>query len=821
MSLPAIANHMATYGRNGDSMLVHMTPSEVHGLQALAEKHGTTLTINPDTGLPEAFGLKDFVKAAAPIALGAALGPAGFGIASSALTAGAMVGGVTALATGNLQQGLMAGLGAYGGFGLSQGLAGLGAEQLGGLEQVGGPGMAETVQGSVAPEVVGAEGATQLSGPGMSEAAGASQTAGVDGVVTATGTPATPFNAAQTGQTVQTVTQAPAAVQPSYFDKVGAGLDRATSTGGLGALDKQMAANAASSMGGPASTLGGLGYSAAGVLGSGLLDEKKDLSGTKLHPGYIRPYTYDPYGQRYTAQTPVKADEWGSRSFNAADGGIVALAHGGAVQHYDDGGLTPALATELMQRSMTTGVPTSEFQKYGGYDVVSDLYNSNGGNYALSSIAPDKMAQYQQTVADTGVGNNAILAPAQAPAQPQVQTPAQIQAPAAPAGSTTVAPLVPGRPEGGFTGLNQLRNAYTTGGGSLGYQPAAPKTMAEHDAKYNTLTGGSKAAYDYLTGNAEYSPVPYTKTGEIMKPYAESVLGVPADSTRFAQRFNPTTRKYEANPEYKSFLFDQDTGQTTRGMNQTELRNFVTDPSNLANPTGEPTGRFGKLLEDVRNNVAKVPVWMAQNNLSYEQLANSLGISVSDAKKRYPVTGGQTFDATAYLEANPDVKAALKDSKDLAADAWKHYTTYGQKEGRAYQYGAAAALPEDPVTKTDVLNGDWGGGAKEGGLMTLAGGGMSSYNLGSYSDGGRLLKGPGDGVSDSIPATIGRDQPARLADGEFVVPARIVSELGNGSTDAGARKLYQMMDRVQKARGKTTGKGKVATNSRSDKHLPA
>ena len=121
--------------------------------------------------------------------------------------------------------------------------------------------------------------------------------------------------------------------------------------------------------------------------------------------------------------------------------------------------------------------------------------------------------------------------------------------------------------------------------------------------------------------------------------------------------------------------------------------------------------------------------------------------------------------------------------------------------------------------------GDGGGGIgggeglAYGGLAALARGGVS--HLGDYSDGGRLLKGPGDGVSDSIPAMIGSKQPARLADGEFVVPARIVSELGNGSTDAGARKLYAMMDRVQKARGKTTGKGKIAKNTRTDKYLPA
>ncbi len=105
------------------------------------------------------------------------------------------------------------------------------------------------------------------------------------------------------------------------------------------------------------------------------------------------------------------------------------------------------------------------------------------------------------------------------------------------------------------------------------------------------------------------------------------------------------------------------------------------------------------------------------------------------------------------------------------------------------------------------------------GMQKMARGGIS--DLGDYSDGGRLLRGPGDGVSDSIPAVIGRKRPARLADGEFVIPARIVSELGNGSTEAGARKLYAMMNRVQAARGKTTGKGRVAKNTRADKYLPA
>jgi len=105
--------------------------------------------------------------------------------------------------------------------------------------------------------------------------------------------------------------------------------------------------------------------------------------------------------------------------------------------------------------------------------------------------------------------------------------------------------------------------------------------------------------------------------------------------------------------------------------------------------------------------------------------------------------------------------------------------------------------------------------SKQNKNTNFAGGGIAS--LGSYSDGGQLLRGPGDGVSDSIPATIGGKQPARLADNEFVIPARIVSEIGNGSTDAGARKLYEMMDRVQASRKKSIGKGKIAVDTKAHK----
>lgn len=146
-----------------------------------------------------------------------------------------------------------------------------------------------------------------------------------------------------------------------------------------------------------------------------------------------------------------------------------------------------------------------------------------------------------------------------------------------------------------------------------------------------------------------------------------------------------------------------------------------------------------------------------------------------------------------------------------------------------YDYNPTMPMPAPDVPKYGDLGQDFGRQQRyfpDAGYKAstkaergFAMGGLS--DLGGYSDGGRLLRGPGDGVSDSIPAMIGKKQPARLADGEFVVPARIVSELGNGSTEAGARKLYAMMDRVQKARGSTVGKGRVAKNSRSERFLPA
>jgi len=97
--------------------------------------------------------------------------------------------------------------------------------------------------------------------------------------------------------------------------------------------------------------------------------------------------------------------------------------------------------------------------------------------------------------------------------------------------------------------------------------------------------------------------------------------------------------------------------------------------------------------------------------------------------------------------------------------------------------------------------------AAGGGIGGLAAGGQAS----------RAIRGPGDGVSDSIPAHINGEEPAALADGEFVIDARTVAELGNGSTEAGTRKLEAMVNRVHHARAKA----RRGEDSGADRHMPA
>jgi hypothetical protein len=304
-----------------------------------------------------------------------------------------------------------------------------------------------------------------------------------------------------------------------------------------------------------------------------------------------------------------------------------------------------------------------------------------------------------------------------------------------------------------------------------------------YDAKYNKMTGDSQSAYNFLMGKGAYP----TKSGvgEIMRPYKEATLGMPA-STNQKYVFDPATKSYQLNRDYVGSYRD------AKGA-----VNYTMSPNEIFNYFVKNAGQADSVTYD----------WAIENNISPEEIAASTGVPLSTV-------------AAKWRAAKSKKDASTKTAADAAAKTGTVDTNQGGGDGGSGDGGGGGGTGAGAGT---------GNAMAAGGLPRLAMGGMPMYAvggglgaLGSYSDGGRLLRGPGDGVSDSIPATIGRkQQPARLADGEFVVPARIVSELGNGSTEAGAKKLYAMMDRVQRARGKTTGKNKVAANSRADKYLPA
>lgn len=198
-----------------------------------------------------------------------------------------------------------------------------------------------------------------------------------------------------------------------------------------------------------------------------------------------------------------------------------------------------------------------------------------------------------------------------------------------------------------------------------------------------------------------------------------------------------------------------------------------------------------------------------------------------------PTSGGA--DHSAYLSSlaatpfNPNF-APAPTSMDMAGTAPQRMgmgdatdangvTTPNVGGGGFHPFGGMGySYSYDPTTQS------FGGGESPDYMRDVANfrfakGGLANLG-GSYAAGGKLLRGGGDGMSDSIPAVIRGKKPQRaaLADGEFVVPADVVSHLGNGSTEAGGRRLYAMMDRVRKAR---TGRKKQAPAVKAHKYLPA
>ena len=178
-------------------------------------------------------------------------------------------------------------------------------------------------------------------------------------------------------------------------------------------------------------------------------------------------------------------------------------------------------------------------------------------------------------------------------------------------------------------------------------------------------------------------------------------------------------------------------------------------------------------------------------------------------------------DVGIYHDTDTDTRNVLNPAKAWAIRQNKQNIIAGMPKGIPGQESRLVALQNTPeLGSIDLTPAQNPLIEAQQQAKQAASGGIVGYSLGGYASGGnpRLLKGPGDGMSDNIPATIADRQPARLADGEFVVPADVVSHLGNGSTDAGAKKLHTMMDKVRVAR---TGKKAQGTQINPNKYLPS
>lgn len=713
MSLQLVANHLAQKGRGPDSTLVHMSNREVAGLQALAQKHGGQLSVNPETGLPEAGFLDNIL----PMVAGAGLTYLSGG-AIDPMMAGGIIGGITALDSKDLSKGLTAGLGAWGGAGMVGGLAGLGA-------------------------------------------------AGADTAAMAV---------------------------PEYQTAVGTGAGQF--------VDAPM--KTLSTLGGGSALKGGLPILAGlAPAAAEALDEEEDDNPPELKKGYIRKYAFDPVTGQYKQ---------------------VGVYEAGGDPNKD-------VSSEAGTAGAFGAVGQSEYEKAHGMAEGGTATDSSRIYDYLMGRGPNPM-QFTHTQS------------------PQVDYSPYMPKPITPTTSIleTVYDPYGNIQRGGGRGEREPEdpNSFSAQWAAMNdaekeaWRAENPKTAIAQDVA-TLLVSPLKFLHDkaqaYMRpdsstgGPARYSAPPVTPNvdPQTFGGYADGVTPNPYS-------MGPGTPGFNAGPDAKA---QQEAGQATKKP----LSFFNTiDPTNApesAFPSGahytdkwftrDALGRLVNPNAPLAGGSSASPnvSLLAQNALagsSMQSALNSLAQSQAEAQQRAIFNAIQNvqFEGMDRGSVPTAVLSPVPMGNITPVQASQPSTSNegnrgGGEGGEGGGYSNANAGNYGWARSGGGEGGGWAaGGTTHGGIANL-----HQYNLGSYSDGGRLLKGPGDGVSDDIPATIGHGQPARLADGEFVIPARIVSEIGNGSTDAGARELYKMMDRIQAGRKKTVGKDQVARNTKAVRHLPA
>ena len=796
MSLHQLANHMSAQGRGPDSTLVHMSPREVSGLQSLAMAHGGTLTINPQTGLPEA----GFLDSLMPTLLG---GAATFfsGGAITPFMAALGVGGLTALTSKDLGKGLMAGLGAYGGAGIAGGLMNFGEAAIG------------------------------------AEAASGALPAGVDKF----GADAIAF------EPQQLAAEKAARAGATNFDRLSRGVTEGFKN----------------PMGAFSAIGGGSKLQGAAMIGAPLLSALSSQDQTSVPtPEQIK---FDPSYANINIrrdQLPYQPDTGSSaqRGYfgptyvnrNAAEGGFVS---DDGIEHFGAGGrtrrdpienmpyirngqsLTPADLVNIGNRGSKRFTPVNRDKfaypsEFGKNSLPPGMPNVNPSGYAN----PASSAQRSNTFVEKPVVQQPIQPAPQQPIQPITQQPMEPTRPVAQQPMEPPRPqqpMEPPRPQQPMEPTQPTQRQIDETG--MVPKPVAPTPVSTQNWEDSTTgaKGGLMALavgggipldpdYDYSGYGRKKTDVvrPVTPMPDVPKPDF-----LAADGKTY--RYDPVKKSWyvikeaetKTNAGVETLMGGAGMGGND-GLSSNPGWDDMSDAQKAAfygaNPTFAAVTQAGqKALGFLGLTDAKQAAIARGADLD----AFSGAKAISDLSKD-PATGLSPGELVGGPQGGPSPTGGGGYSPGTPGSPSRDS---GTAEGTSVDTGTGTGTSTGATADTGSMDSndsnDTGLLASGGYIGRYSQGGLGS--LGGYSDGGRLLRGPGDGVSDSIPATVGDRQPARLADGEFVVPARIVSELGNGSTEAGARALYKMMDRIQANRRKTTGKNSVAVNSKSHKYLPA
>ena len=379
-----------------------------------------------------------------------------------------------------------------------------------------------------------------------------------------------------------------------------------------------------------------------------------------------------------------------------------------------------------------------------------------------------------------------------------------------------------------------------------GFTPAPGMPTTTSLGPFNPPPSGLEAGFDKAIKFAEKNPFT-AMTGAYMGASALGLLNPsgatfndkPYDGPLSRYKLSPNFQAGNANPANFQYnpatnrryagggILDSMGGGGSSGISANgniDLHIPIGFGNNNNNVGGYQSVGASNMSPSATNNFAPQQVLGTNNNIDVggnESIPSyARGGSLSDSIASYQkMLGGQpqaaptkAADVGIYYDQDPDTRyqdaltaAQIRQAKvnkraNMQLPGPKRPTPMGQLNLKPV--GSAATASEstlDPET------------AKHGGIM--------HYSLGGYAAGGnpRLLKGPGDGMSDNIPATINGRQPARLADGEFVIPADVVSHLGNGSTEAGAKQLHAMMNKV---RGARTGNPKQGKQINPKKYMP-